>query len=51
LQDVEFDGMGVLGDVFADLVAFLLRFLSILPILTDHILQMERAKFTHTCTQ
>ena len=32
------------ADVFADLVAFRLRFLSTLPILTDHILQMDRAK-------
>jgi len=44
LQDVEFDGMGALADIFADLVTFLLRFLSILPFLTDHISQMERAK-------
>ena len=44
LQDVEFDGMGALADIFADLVTFLLRFLSILPFLTDHISQMDRAK-------
>jgi len=41
LQDVEFDGLGCWVDVFVDLVAFLLRFLSILPFLTDHISQME----------
>ena len=29
------------ADVFADLVTFLLRFLSILPFLTDYILQMD----------
>jgi len=38
------DGLGCWVDVFAGLVAFLLRFLSILPFLTDHISQMERAK-------
>jgi len=32
------------ADVFADLVTFRLRFLSTLPILTDHISQMDRAK-------